>query len=126
MSEFDQDYFRIRLTSLHSSKVLTFDVYILLNNKYVHYLRAGDRISQTKLDSFQKKAPDSFFINIGDKQAYKDYVSECLNGDELNPEEKAIMLRESSLAMVEELFVNEDVSVALNEAKGIKKVLFPF
>ena len=119
MSEFDQDYFRIRLTSLHASRELTFDVYLLLNNKYVHYLRAGDKISQEKLDNFKVKAPDSFFINMGDKQAYKDYVSECLNSDDLNSEEKALLLRESSLAMVEELFVNEDVSIALKDAKGI-------
>ncbi|RME15207.1 MAG: HD domain-containing protein, partial [Bdellovibrio sp.] len=96
-----------------------FNVFILINNKYIHYLRAGDSITPEKLQQFQSKAPDNFYIHMSDKQTYKDYVSKTLKKESLSPKEKAVILRESSMALIEELFESPDIERALQESKEV-------
>lgn len=120
MSEGHNDSFlKVRLNSLNASEAIPFDLYILINNKQIHYLRAGDHLTSDKLDKFGSKAPDSFYLKSEDRAAYKKYVHEQLNSKSLNPKQKAIMLRESSLTLVEELFESPDIKRALEESKEI-------
>lgn len=117
------EHFRIRLTSLHPSKPIPFDIFIHVGSRMVHYLRAGDSISQEKLLSFESKAPDKFFITEDQKPTYQEYIKDRLSSDQLSAKEKALMLRESSLALVEALYEHPDVGKALQDAK---EVIFNF
>lgn len=120
MSEENHEgYLKIRLNSLHPSQPLPFDVYVMINNHMVHYLRAGDTITAEKIQNFEKKAPDNFYIQSALRQVYKDYVHDLLADSTINPHRKALILRESSFALVEELFESPDVEKALEESKGI-------
>ncbi len=110
-------YVKVRLNSLYIKEPIPFDLYVLINNKQIHYLRAGDTLSKDKLQRFEDKAPDSFFVRLEDRPAFKKYVHEKLNSQQLNPIEKAVMLRESSLTLVEELFENPTIDEALKESK---------
>ncbi|MDC0980234.1 HD domain-containing protein [Bdellovibrionales bacterium] len=112
-------YLKIRLNSLHPSLPLPFDVYVLINQRMVHYLRAGDTITAEKIHSFEKKAPDNFYIKGALRQAYKSYVHDLLADSTINPHRKALILRESSYALVEELFESPDIERALHESKEI-------
>lgn len=115
----DDRYIKVRLNSLKINAPIPFDLYVLINNKQIHYLRAGDELRQEKLEKFESKAPDSFFLKIEDRPAYKKYVHENLNSRELSPTEKAVMLRESSLTLIEELFESPDIKQALEESQVI-------
>ncbi len=117
--ENDGQYIKIRLNSLHPSIPIPFDIFVLINNRYVHYLRAGDKLEAKKIQNFEKKAPDSFFILATMKDAYRDYIKARLLSDDLATKEKAIILRESSLSMIEELYESPDVSRALDQSKPI-------
>lgn len=110
------NHFKIRIHSLHADRPIPFDLFVSINKKYVHYLRAGDHLSQHKIDAFEKKAPDSFYIQLKDRQAYKNYVHEQIKSD-LAPKEKALILRESTFSLIEELFESPDVSQALEDSK---------
>lgn len=113
------DFVSIRINSLHSSEPIPFDVFVQINNKHIHYLRAGDCLSAEKIESFESKAPDSFSIRGEDKAKYRDYIQNRLNNEPLNIAEKAVILRESSLAMVQELFESPDIGQALEQAKEV-------
>ena len=113
-----QDYFKIRLNSMHPSGPLTFDVFLRLSDRHVHYLRQGDHFTQEKLASFKDKAPDSFFVPMEQRQAYKDFVHDCIAAD-LPSVDKALILRESSLALIEEIFETPDVATALDQTKDL-------
>ena len=110
-------YAKVRLNSLFIKEPIPFDLYVLINNKQIHYLRAGDTLSKDKLARFENKAPDSFFVRLEDRPAFKKYVHEKLNSKQLNSIEKAVMLRESSLTLIEELFENPAIDEALKESK---------
>lgn len=116
------NYFRIRLSTIRPDKKTTFDVYIHVDQKYIVYLRAGDRLSDGKIKSMHMRdTGDSFFVLVADKQKYQDWVKEEINSDLINPFEKAKILRESSVALMEDLFENPDVNKALDDSRPIIK-----
>ncbi len=115
----EDEYFRIRINSIHPSEPVPFDVFIYINNHYVHYLRSGDAIAKEKLMKFEAGAPESFFILSNQKIPYKNYVHSIIQNDKATPKEKALILRESSIALVEELFESPNVEKALNESKVV-------
>jgi HD-GYP domain-containing protein (c-di-GMP phosphodiesterase class II) len=114
------NYFRIRLSTIRPDKITSFDIYIYLDQRYVMYLRAGDRLSDGKIEKLHSRdTGDSFFVRVEDKQKYRDWVREEMNSDQLNPFDKAKILRESSVALMEDLFENPDVNTALDESRPI-------
>ncbi|MFN7905485.1 MAG: HD-GYP domain-containing protein [Pseudobdellovibrionaceae bacterium] len=111
-------FFRIRLSTMRPEKVTTFDVFIFIDDQFILYLKAGDRISDGKIKLLHgRDTGDSFFVNDIDKQKYRDWVKEDMNSDILNPFEKAQILRESSVAILEDLFENPDVHQAIDDAR---------
>lgn len=115
----NKNFIKIRLNSLYAKAPIPFDLYVLINGKQIHYLRAGDMLEQEKLKKFDNKAPDSFFVKTEDRTSFKKYVHEKLLAKDISPLEKAIMLRESSLTLVEELYESPDIDNALKESKEI-------
>ncbi len=112
-------YVKVRLNSLYTKEPIPFDLYVLINQKQIHYLRAGDMLSKEKLERFENKAPESFFVRLEDRPAFKKYVRDKLNSAVLDPHEKAVMLRESSLTLIEELFESPAIDQALQESKEV-------
>lgn len=120
MSEQNDDrYIKVRLNSLNSKELIPFDLYVLINGKQIHYLRAGASLVQEKLAKFESRAPDNFYLKIEDRAAFKNYVHQQLVSQSLSPKEKAIILRESSLTLIEELFESPDIKRALDESKAV-------
>ena len=120
MAEKHSDSFiKVRLNSLNPNETIPFDLYVHIGEKQIHYLRAGDKLSLEKLSKFEDKAPDSFFVKASERANYKKYVHDQLAGDSLTVEQKAVMLRESSLTLVEELFESPDIQEALEGSKEI-------
>ncbi len=115
-------YFRIRLSTIRPEKETTFNIYLYVDNKYILYLRAGDRLSDGKIQTLHNRdTGDSFFVALEDKQKYHDWVREEMNSSLINPFDKAKILRESSMALMEDLFENPDVNKALDDSRPIIK-----
>jgi HD-GYP domain-containing protein (c-di-GMP phosphodiesterase class II) len=115
-------YFRIRLSTIRPDKVTSFDIFVLVDNKHILYLRAGDKLSDGKIERLHSRdTGDSFFVRTEDKQAYRDWVREEMNSNLIDPFAKAKILRESSVALMEDLFENPDVNTALDESRPIIK-----
>jgi HD-GYP domain-containing protein (c-di-GMP phosphodiesterase class II) len=120
MSEAHNDKFlKVRLNSLNPVEPIPFDLFVLINNKQILYTRKGDKISADKLDKFESKAPDAFFIKDTDRPVYKKHIHETLKSGKLDAKAKAVILRESSLTLIEELFESPDIERALKESKVI-------
>ncbi|MBX2986875.1 MAG: HD-GYP domain-containing protein [Bdellovibrionaceae bacterium] len=113
-------YFRIRLSTIHPGKLTPFDIYLLLDGRMVLYLRAGDQLSDGKIQSLHARdTGNSFFVRIEDQQKYRNWVREEMNRDDLDSFSKAKILRESSVAIMEDLFENPDVNSALDQSRPI-------
>lgn len=113
-------YFKIRISSVIPEKPLTFDLYLKINNQHITYVRAGDRLEKDKIMQLQARDSGShFLVKDEDRKAYKNFIHEQLISDDLNVRQKALILRESSMTLVEEIFENPDVNVALDNSRPV-------
>lgn len=113
-------FFRIRLSTIRPDKKTAFDIFVLIDNKMVLYRRAGESLFQDKIETLHSRdTGNSFFVKNADKDIYRAWVKEEINSDTIDNRQKANILRESSLAIMEDLFENPDVNKALDESKPI-------
>lgn len=114
-----QGYFKVRINSMIAGKSINFDLFVRLNNKLNLYLRAGEQLQKDKISRLDSKdSGEIFYVREQDRKAFKDYVQEQLISD-ISVQEKATVLRESSIALIEELFESPDVHKALEHSKPI-------
>ena len=91
------------------------------------YLRAGDTLQEEKIYALTKKdSGQHFLVREGDRAQYKAYVHEQMLSKDLDVMKKATVLRESSISLMEELFENPDVGVAMENSKPIVKEFVNF
>lgn len=115
-----EKYFRIRLNTIRPDKVTSFNIYVFVDQKYHAYLRAGDKISDSKIQLLQSRdTGNSFFVKQEDRELYRQWIREDMVSTLINPFEKAKILRESSLAIMEDLFENPDLNQVLDDARPI-------
>lgn len=112
-----EKYFKIRVRTLLPTHPTTFDVFIMINGRFVHYLRPGESLKAEKIKSLDRA--DVFFVPEDQRAFYKRYVFERLNDPDLEPGRKAEILRESSLTLAEEIFEQPDVEQALQDSKEL-------
>ncbi|NCN95318.1 MAG: HD domain-containing protein [Bdellovibrionales bacterium] len=112
-------YSRIRLGSIPPFVPVPFDLYIKVGDRFVHYLRIGDQITSEKKQQLIKKAADHFYILSVEFPRFKEFINSLILGDELETSEKASVLRESSMALVEELFESPHLEKALTQSKEV-------
>jgi len=112
-------YMKIRLNSLPPSVAIPFDLFVAIGGRHVHYLRAGDMLKAEKISSFEKKAPESFFVLSAERGNYQSFVRDSLMSEKLSTKQKALILRESTMGLVEELFERPDIETALRDARQV-------
>jgi HD-GYP domain-containing protein (c-di-GMP phosphodiesterase class II) len=121
------DYFRIRISTVQPSQEVPFDIFILIDGKIITYLNQGQKLSDEKLIRLHDRDNgESFFVHNSQKQIYRDYVKNLMNSSLISNDVKAAILRESSIAILEELFETPDVATALAQSKPIITELLSF
>jgi len=111
------DFFNVRVGCLSADTVLPFDLYVQIQDRQVHYLRSGDKLKPDRFEKFVNS--DRFYIPNEQRQSFKDFISRRLDDENLHFKNKAEILRESSLSLVEEIYENPDVGKALEDSKKI-------
>ncbi len=120
-------FFKVRISSVVPEKPITFDLHLKLNNQVIIYLRGGDRLLKSKILQLEARDSGNFFlVKDEDRKLYKSYVHDQMISDDLNVREKALLLKESSMTLVEELFEHPDVNKALDGARPVIKQFVEF
>lgn len=113
-------YFKVRIKTLIPGKPLSFDLFIRLQDNPLLYLRAGDILTPEKIAKLSKQDSGAhFYINESDRGHFRNFIHDQMNSTTLDVEGKALLLRESSMNIVEELFENSDVHAALAGARPV-------
>ncbi len=99
------------------TRATTFDVFLLINGRFVHYLRPGECLKEEKIRSLDRA--DVFYVPEEQRPLYKHYVFERLNETGIDASQKAIILRESSLTLAEEIFEQPNIDEALTDSKEL-------
>lgn len=115
-----EKYFRIRLKTIRPDKITSFNIFVRVGDRKILYVKSGDALNSKKIeDLHEKDTGETFFVAESDRQKYRDWIREEINSENLSPETKASILRESSVSLMEDLFANPDVNKALDEARPI-------
>lgn len=118
-------FFPIRINSIYPAHPTSFDLYLILRDKYILYLHAGAQLTEDKIKKLDGKGAH-FYVTEKDRKAYKEYIFRQLTSDDISTSAKAEILRESSYTLVAELFENPDVHKALEDAKDVVQNLVDF
>jgi len=120
-------YFKVRINTLMPGQPTTFDLHLKVADQVILYLRAGDRLDQEKIRALESRdSGHHFLVKEADRRSYKNYVHNQMISTNLNVREKAVVLRESSMTLVEELFENPDVNKALDASRPVIKDFVEF
>jgi HD-GYP domain-containing protein (c-di-GMP phosphodiesterase class II) len=120
-------FFRIRLTTIQANTATPFNIYIHLDQKMVVYLNQGEKMPYEKIQALHHRdTGESFYVAETDKQLYRDTLKNSMNSDLIHNDQKAIILRESSISILEDLYENPDVAKALEDSKPIITDLLKF
>jgi len=104
-----------------------FEIFLLVDGKIVTYLHTGAQLTNEKINSLHgMDTGESFFVHINNRETYREYVRKSMNSIDLSNGTKATILRESSIAILEDLFESPDVAKALEESKPIITNLLDF
>lgn len=112
-------YMKIRLHSLPAESPLPFDLFVSIGGRPIHYIRSGDKLKAEKIQNLDKKAPESFFIFSAERGAYQKFIHDALLSDNLDSKQKAVILRESTMVLVEEMFERPDIENAMSDARQV-------
>lgn len=113
----ESQYFQIRVGVLRSGAPLPFDVYVQLGSRHVHYLKQGDVLTDEKISKL--KDSDQFSVPLTQRSSFKKFIFDSMNADDVQVSAKARILRDTSLALVEEIYEKKDLNEALQDSKEV-------
>jgi HD-GYP domain-containing protein (c-di-GMP phosphodiesterase class II) len=111
-------YIPFRISTLRPGDVVNFDIYVMVGNRHLHYIRASDPFDAPRLSAFKTKGVKKLFFLEEAEQSYLDYLDAGLNqlsDSNLAKSEKVALI---SGAMTTEA---ENVSRNIETEKGYKK-----
>ena len=81
----------IRLNTLRPDEAVTFNIYVKVGNRYIHYTRTEDPVEGERLKNLKSKGVRKLFIPMNEENAYLTYLEESLSN--LNDKSKDIKTR---------------------------------
>lgn len=110
-----ENFFQIKVGTLIPDTPLPFDLYVLVNGRYIKYLPQGEFLTLDKISKLS--VSDQFFVPTGQRQVFKTFIHSALAQDSIAVSVKARILRDTSMSLVEEIYEKKDISSALDESK---------
>lgn len=68
------NYVPIRVSTLRGDQKIAFDVFIRINEKFIHYLKKGDSFEGGRLTRLREKKLKKMFIVPEDEKSYRSYL----------------------------------------------------
>lgn len=113
------EFFRVRVGSIPPEIPLTFELFILLDGKFHPYVHPGDPLPKPRWEQLIQKDTGHFYVLNSDRWKYREFMRGNIADSNLNRREKALLLRESALSFVEDIFENPDLQMTLTESRSL-------
>ncbi len=115
------EYVSIRVNTLRGDQKIDFDVYILIDGKYVHYLRQGDSFEGQRLERLKSKKLKKMYIKFDAENLYRNYIERNIDAA-YNNKNKDLQLRAEIVQgdqqyHTEEVFENPQSAISYSQAK---------
>ncbi len=120
-------HFPIRIGTLRPGHSVFFDVFILISEKYVHYLRSSDPFDADRLEKLKSKGVKKLYIRAEEEKNYLSYMEaglDSLKSAKMSKVQKGVIARDSMVTEAENLERNLDSQEGYEKAQNrVSKVL---
>ncbi len=131
------DYSPVRIETLRPSCPFTFDLYVKVNEKYIHYVKKGDDLGEDRIEKFKlieklkEKDVQRLFVHSRDKETYNKFIDvsieEVVSAPEMEVDERMNAISEIAQQAIEVAF-NDELSreafqMTEKAATGLRKVV---
>lgn len=104
----------VRTSTIRGNQEINFDIYILINKKYIHYIRRSDEFEEERLTRLKEKRVKRLYINPEDEPNYRLYLENNLKRvmeKDSSLDQRADILQGAATAAIEDTFDNpQDLS----------------
>jgi len=129
-----QQYVPIKVSTLKASESFTFDLYLLINQKYILYLRLGDDIEENRLTRLRSEATDRVYVRADQMELYENFINnaidDAVSSTTMPVEEKIEIVENAAINAIEavEAMKQEPMSetayrMTVKAAKGLRAVV---
>ncbi len=124
-------YVPIRTSTLRGDQKISFDIFLLLNEKFIPYIRTGDSFEGGRLTKLKEKKVKKLYITPGDEAKYREYIQkniEMAYDPKSNQalENRASVIQGHQQSNTEAVMENPKDEVAYNTAKDGSSKLADF
>lgn len=122
-TKLDLYFEKINLEKLTPGSIITFDLYIKANNKYVLYKNRNLKISFDDIKRLIEFSKGNIFIHRKDRKNYRDYLEQhievILKSESVPVVRKAEALYESTVNVIEDVFENPRSGEVIKRSKSM-------
>jgi putative nucleotidyltransferase with HDIG domain len=97
-------YFPIRLNTLREKAEISFDVFIKVGERFIHYSRQSESIESMRLEGLKSKGVRKLFIRSQDEDSYLSYLEvglRSLNNKDVDLKERASLAHDTMVTAAE-------------------------
>lgn len=115
-------YLPIRVSTLRGDQKISFDLFVLVADKYIHYLRSGDSFEGERLQRLKKKKLKKMFIREESEGSYRNYMTQNIaialdKNSGKSIEDRSAIVQGAQQAAAEDLMESPTNQVAYASAK---------
>jgi HD-GYP domain-containing protein (c-di-GMP phosphodiesterase class II) len=112
-------YFSVRIGSFPPNTPIPFDLYVRIGSKIIPYLKAGDALDAMRLTQLATKDTGHFFILESERWNFRHFMKDLIFSEALETQQKSLILKESALSFIEEIYEKPTINEALQESKTL-------
>lgn len=118
--------FSTRTQSIPVGRSLAFDIFLKIAGEIILFKKAGDVISQTRLDDLLKHSVKEIYILTEQRDIYLKSLKDIVKDPDAGNEVRGRFIKETAFNHIEDLFNNKDVSVIAKESTGLVEDMVEF
>ncbi len=119
-------FFGIRLSSVTPSVPLAFDLFLLVNDKPVHFRKRGDVLTLDRMKLLARHGGDRFLVLEDQRPEYLASLKNVIGDPDSPTEMKSKFIKESAFLHVHDLFTKAEIGEVVNEAKSVVEEMVTF
>jgi len=121
-----RQFFPISLHHLEPNEGYPFDLYAVIENRYVLIRPKGSSFSAEKILQFMEKKHNKLFIPLSQRNAWNGYLSQRILKSDTSSQEKAMAIKETAWNHVADLYTNENLRSVVQDCHGLVSTMIDF
>ena len=119
-------FFEVRHNSVTSGAPLAYDLYLFVNQKHTLFRRRGDILTPERVKLLALHGGEKFLVPADQRPVYMESLRNLIKNPDSTVETKSRFIKESAYLHVNDLFIKQDVSEVVVDAKSLVEEMVSF